>query len=125
MGAAVKDLIAKHVASVRTVIDANLDLQERLASLSLCVVHDREDDLFTLTIGEPQEAVTESVRNRLYFRVDPDTLKIVGIEIPHVSARLNDDPLLEGFLRRFLPLAGPEQTPAIEAARELRELVKA
>jgi hypothetical protein len=119
----VKELIEEHSASVRAIIDANLDLQDRLASSSLCVVHDRDEDLFTLTIGGPQEAITEGVRNRLYLRVDPDTLKIVGIEIPHVSARLEDDALLSGFLHRFVPLAGPESTSAVKTAEELRSLV--
>lgn len=50
------------------------------------------DDLFTLTLGEIQPAVTESVRNSLYLRMDLQTWRIVGIEIPELSLRLNDDP---------------------------------
>jgi len=120
-----KKLVEEHIDSVKKIIASNLDLQDRLASGSLCVMYDRDEDLFLLTIGEPQEAVTESVRNRLYFRVDPDSLRIVGIEIPHVSRRLKDDPLLSGFLRRFLPQASMESSSAVAAASDLRQLVSA
>ena len=77
-----------------------------------------------VTLGEPQEAVMESVRNRLYLRVDPETLKIVGIEIPHVSRRLQDDPVLTEFLRRVFPIASSEAAPAMQLAGALRDLVR-
>jgi hypothetical protein len=116
-------LTEKHIESVKKIIAANWDLQDRLATESLCVTYDRDEDMFLLSIGEPQEAITESARNRLYLRVDPDSLRIVGIEIPHVSRRLSDDPLLAGFLRRFLPRASIESASAREAASDLRQMV--
>ncbi len=116
-------LAEEHAASLREVAAANRDLRSRLTELSVRVLHDRDDDTFILTIGEPQEAITESVRNRLYYRLDPDTLKIVGIEIPHVSRRLADDPLLASLLRQFLPLVEPESPHAAQVARELSDLI--
>jgi hypothetical protein len=39
-----------------------------------------------VTIGPPQEALTESVDDWLGLRVDPETLKIVGFEVLHAQA---------------------------------------
>jgi hypothetical protein len=115
--------VQEHAASLREVSAANRDLALRLTTLSVQVRHDRDDDTFVLTIGEPQEAITESVRNRLFYRLDPDTLKIVGIEIPHVSARLAGDPTLASILRRLLPLTALDSPQAAEIARDLEELI--
>ena len=79
--------------------------------LTVNILFDRDDDTFVLTVGDPQDAIAESINNYLYLRVDPDSLKIVGIEIPHVSRRLNDQPLLAEMLRRTLPLAAEEARP--------------
>jgi len=119
-----KNLTQEHRESLRAIFGANEDLGRRLGSLSVSVVYDREDDTVVVTLGEPQEAVMESVRNRLYLRVDPETLKIVGIEIPHVSRRLQDDPVLTEFLRRVFPIASSEAAPAMQLAGALRDLVR-
>ncbi len=73
---------------------ANADLEQRLMSLSVNVGYDDEFDIFLLTIGEPQPAFTEPIRDGLQLRIDPETLKIVGIEVL-------------GFKRRYLK-ANPE-----------------
>ncbi len=118
-----QDLTKLHAESMREILDLNRDLEQRLSTLSVSMLHDRDDDLFILTIGEAQEAITESVGNLLYFRLEPDTLKIVGIEIPHASRRLKDEPLLGQLLRWSLSALTDEPAPRARFAEALRELV--
>ena len=92
---------------------------------SISTLHDREEDTFFLTIGNPQEAIYESVDNRLYLRLDPDTLKIVGVEIPHVSRRLKDDPRIAALLQPYLAVIASESGTAEAFAQTLRELAMA
>ena len=90
------------------------------------MAYDREDDTFFLTIGEAVlDAVYESVDNRLYLRLDPDTLKIVGVEIPHVSWRLKDDPRIRSLLTPYLGMVASDSAPAQRFAEALRELATA
>ena len=127
-------LIHEHEESLREVLRANDDLDVRLRTLSVGVFYDRDDDIFEVTLGDPQEAITESVRNQLSIRLDPDTLKIVGLEIPNLSARIRDDPMLRQLWRLLLRIAGPasavpgetEPEPATRLADVLkRELLPA
>ena len=127
-------LIHAHEESLREVLRANDDLDVRLRTLSVGVFYDRDDDIFEVTLGDPQEAITESVRNQLSIRLDPDTLKIVGLEIPNLSARIRDDPMLRQLWRLLLRIAGPtsaipgepESEPATRLADDLkRELLPA
>lgn len=82
---------------------ANADLRERLEALDLRVSYDEEFDIFLIAIGDPQEAITEEIdgAHGLQFRVDPETLKIVGFEIM-------------GFRKRYLA-AHPEFMPHFQA----------
>jgi hypothetical protein len=119
-----EDEFAKqHNDLLHAIFDANDDLPQRVASLSVATFYDREDDTLTVTFGDVQEALTESVRNQFFLRVDPDSLKLVGIEIPHLSRRLKDSPPLAKMLHRFFPLAVVDANPAADFAGEMRELV--
>jgi hypothetical protein len=91
--------IKEHDEVLEELLRVNEDLSERMRTLSYRVFYDREDDSFTLTIGEPQEALTESSNNEMYLRYDADTLKIVGIEVPHASKRLFDNRFLSDLMR--------------------------
>lgn len=114
------------------ILAANRDLGERLKSLAVSAFYDPEDDLYGIVIGRPQEALTESVHNRLYIRLDPATLKVVGIEIPDLTARLSDDDGIRRLWADSRHLLGPTD-PAADAAvepqerfaAELRDLVPA
>ena len=127
-------LIHEHEESLWEVLRANDDLDVRLRTLSVGVFYDRDDDIFEVTLGDPQEAITESVRNQLSIRLDPDTLEIVGLEIPNLSARIRDDPMLRQLWGLLLRIAGPasavpgetEPAPATRLADGLkRELLPA
>lgn len=122
-------------AFLKSVLQANEDLAARVRELSVGIVYDRDDEQFMLTLGETQEALTESLDGgRLYIRIDPDTLKIVGIEIPDLTARLNDDPAVRSIWAAARNVAGPSISAdgpesVAEAserlAKELRQLVVA
>jgi hypothetical protein len=81
---AANDLEAAHQAELRAIAAGNDDLGERARELGVTVTYDREDDLLTLTLGPAREAVTESVDNTLYVRVNPETRKILGFEVSGV-----------------------------------------
>ncbi len=80
----------ENAAGVNGLLEANKDLEERLRTSDVRVGYDREHDMLLITIGEPQEAITEEVSKGLYVRVDPDTDKIVGMTITSFE---------KGFLR--------------------------
>lgn len=104
----VADLEHEGDQSLDEVLRANQDLAVRLRELDPDIFYDREGDTFMVTLGEPQEALTESLAGgHLYIRVDPDTLKIVGIEILDLSARLADDPAVKRVWLAARNLAGP------------------
>jgi len=71
----------ENAAGLNGLLEANKDLEERLRTTDVRVGYDREHDMLLITIGEPQEAITEEVSRGLYVRVDPDTEKIVGMTI--------------------------------------------
>lgn len=128
-------LMQEGQAFVKRVLDANHDLATRLRELSVSIAYDRDDDTFMLTLGEHQEALTESLGgSHLYIRIDPDTLKIVGIEIPDLTARIDDDPGVKRIWLAARNVAGPctatdipdtvtEASERLE--RELRQLAAA
>jgi hypothetical protein len=76
----------EHVAWLREIWAANNDLAERMAALGVTSDLDADTDILFVTIGPPQEALTESVDDWLGLRVDPETLKIVGFEVLHAQA---------------------------------------
>jgi len=65
----------------KKLMEANKDFEERLRTNDIRVGYDDEHDMLFITIGPPQEAITEEVSGRLHFRFDPDSDKIVGITI--------------------------------------------
>jgi uncharacterized protein YuzE len=71
----------ENAAGINGLLEANKDLEERLRTSGIRVGYDREHDMLLITIGEPQEAITEEVSKGLYVRVDPETEKIVGMTI--------------------------------------------
>lgn len=71
----------ENAAGPNGLLEANKDLEERLRTSDVRVGYDREHDMLLITIGEPQEAITEEVSKGLYVRVDPETEKIVGMTI--------------------------------------------
>ena len=107
---------------------ANPDLSERMRALGVSLEIDEEADAVFLTIGPPSEALTESVDDIFCFRLEPETLKIVGVEIWGFSRELKR---AARFLAHALQTAGapvrtvPEGTanPNERLAEDIRQLV--
>ncbi len=60
---------------------ANADLSQRIQSEDVTIAYNPEADVLSIAIGAPRPALTEPRDGDLLYRVDPDTLKIVGVEI--------------------------------------------
>jgi hypothetical protein len=101
-----QQLQAEHAEMIRAIVDANRDLVTRSQSLGVHAVYDPGEDAISVTIGPAIEASTESVDNRIYFSVEPDTLKIVGIDIFGVRDLVTNPPeALEGMAGAAVALA--------------------
>lgn len=115
-------------------LEANKDFEERLRNSDIRVGYDSEHDMLFITIGRPQEAITEEVSKRLHLRFDPESDKIVGMTITAFrKAFLRDNP---DFRRHFETVFASrrridawEIAPGTEASEKassaLRELVPA
>ena len=87
---------------------ANSDLEERLGALGITLDYDDERDILFCRFGPPTEALTESVDDLVYVRVDPDTLKIVGLEILHARTALAERPAVATFLLHAAAATAPD-----------------
>lgn len=117
---------------LREILAANSDLEERIRSLAVAITYDDEFDIFLVTLGEPQPAITEEIPegHGLQFRLDPESLKIIGYEIlsfrsrylkAHPEFQQHFDALFEKPPIRTvdIPQTGPQRERANEAIREL------
>ncbi len=118
-------LQAESRAFLQEIVEANRDLNKRLADIDVCVSYEPGEDLFTLMLGDPQEALTESIDNVFYIRVDPESLAIVGIEVPYLSERLQDHPDIAKLWRSATGMVGPDTKATDAFAHALQALVTA
>src|SRR6266566_4837556 len=105
----VRELQVEHLRSIEQLIAANRDLGQRVLQLGVTAVLDRDDDVLILTIGRPQEAVAESIDNTLYFRADPKSLKIVGVELCRFRSHVAEDSKALRFCLDLMQAAGQTQ----------------
>jgi hypothetical protein len=87
----------------------NGDLGSRMATLGVTSEYEVENDILFVVIGAPVAALTETIDNWIGLRVDPVTLKLVGLEI--LGARANA-PSLAILTTRLLLLLAVTQWPA-------------
>ena len=93
----------EHREWIREIIAANGDLAQRMAQLGITSEYDENEDILFVTIGPPVEALTETVANCVGSRVDPDTLKLVGLEILHAQDVAIKSPGDDGLAPYELP----------------------
>lgn len=112
--------------------EANNDLDERLPTFEVSTVLDLEDDLLAITFGKHQEALTLDTDGSLCVRVDPDTYKIVGMEIWHAHQRLSEVGPVSRIMAWALTAAGPRLkvigptgTSSTNVVEDMRKLVSA
>lgn len=120
-----KELGREHEAWFQKIRDANQDLRERLITEGIAVYYDDEDDVLTLTVGEPREALTETVTNALALRVDPETLKYAGFEILSVREHMAQSDALFNVFIAAMELAGLQHAAAEPAPDRLARAVGA
>ncbi|MBI4197722.1 MAG: DUF2283 domain-containing protein [Chloroflexi bacterium] len=60
---------------------ANHDLAERMTTEKVMLAYNPEADVLSITVGTLRPALTEPVGGDVMYRVDPDTLKVLGFEI--------------------------------------------
>jgi hypothetical protein len=123
-----QQLVDEGVAILREILAANEDLGQRLATLPVWVLYEPDEDLFSLILDRPQEALTEETDSEIYVRVHPETMKIVAFEIPRLGRRIRDDPTIAHLWKASVRMAGPNNgnsRPAEHLARKLRELIAA
>lgn len=98
---------------IEELLEANKDFEERLRNSDIRVDYDSEHDMLFITVGRPQEAITEEVSKRLHVRFDPESDKIVGMTITAFrKAFLRDNP---EFRKHFDTVFGkPRRTEAWE-----------
>jgi len=122
----------EHLDTLHRVASVNSDFEDRFRDSDISVILDLEDDLFAITFNTQQEALTIDIDDGLYFRVDPDTYKIVGIEVWHSRERLAEDSPTSRIMAKALEAAGrrvtvvhPASTGTTSLADDMRELVSA
>jgi len=97
--------------ATKELLKANEDFDKRLRKSAITIAYDAEHDMLLVTIGNPQEAITEQIDDRLYARIDPDSLKIVGFTITAFQ---------KGFLREHADLRKGFET-VFERPERLRD----
>ncbi len=91
---------------------ANPDIEGRMARQPYTVQYDPEDDTLFIHIGDPRPAISITMDDRVYLRVDPSTLELVGIEVVDLQAPATT-PALAEYLAALRAAVGP---PAVAAA---------
>ncbi|MHB8577780.1 MAG: hypothetical protein ACYDCQ_20910, partial [Dehalococcoidia bacterium] len=99
--------------------------------LGVRATYDHDDDLLSVVVGEPSAAITESIENGLYIRIDPDSEKIVGFEVYDIRSHIIAEPIYLNVILDLLSLVSlrPADSTAEAAdapkrfAASFRELV--
>jgi uncharacterized protein YuzE len=68
---------------------------------ALNFAYDKEGDILDISLGQPQEAVSEEVAEDIFVRLEPKTKKIVGFMILNFEKRFGRTHKLE-----TLPITG-------------------
>lgn len=76
------ELSEEYYEELRRVVEANGDLRARACG-NLHAFYDEDDDLFTLTIGRDEGALSLFVENVLVLRYDEETFKVIAFELYH------------------------------------------
>mgnify|MGYP001572047058 CR=1 FL=1 len=96
---AVKPLDAEEINRI------NFDISDRIMTEGVTLDYNPEADLLTITIGESKPAITEPLLDDVMYRVDPDTLKIVGVEIvAFFSDFVRRNKVVRKFLKGYLEM---------------------
>lgn len=103
---------------------ANFDLAERIEAETITLDYNPEADVLTITIGEPTPAITEPLFDDIMYRIEPDTLKIVGIEIvAFFGDFVRRNKLVRKLLRGYLEQLRPGTTDIVVTDPQNKEFL--
>lgn len=98
---------------------ANQDFAQRLGVEEVTLDYNPEADVLSITIGTPTPAITEPAFDNLLYRVDPDTLRIVGFEILALFGDYaRNEPLTHKLLKGYLKELRTQRTGAVLVKQE-------
>ncbi len=119
----------EHEAALERSVAANQDLPDRVRALGAMVYYDPEDDVLLLTVGKPAPAITETVDDFLLLRLEPETWKIIGVEILGLHDFLAAHPeaaqRADGFLAHAKRAPGKYVELPLSEAEAIGELIRA
>lgn len=104
----------------------NLDLVQRLFDEGVTFAYDEDGDTMFITIGKPVPALSEHIVYDLYYQIEPESLRIVGITLLRFAGHFlkNNEFFREAFGEDFQSLrsAGGVATMMGENAKRLAPL---
>lgn len=116
------EIVETDIGKVR---QANFDLSDRMEEEGLTLSYDPEGDVLSIIIGEPREAITEPMVDDIMYRIDPETLKIVGFEIVQFQADfLYHNKVVRKMVKAAFPelLLETQQTIKVVEAEQRRKV---
>ena len=100
------ELGEEYYEDLRRLVRANDDLRQR-ACTNLHALYDEEDDLFSLTIGKDEGAMSMEVENVLVIRYDEETFKLIAFELYHFHELLAERSPYVRLLFGLMQSCGP------------------
>jgi hypothetical protein len=73
---------------IKALMEANIDLDQRIASEGMELFYEPEEDTLFVTIGQDTGAITEPLIDTIYIRIDPDTNLIMGYTLLNFKSHL-------------------------------------
>ncbi len=91
---------------METVGRLNLDVPQRLVDEGVTFAYDEDGDTMFITIGKPVPALTEHIIYDLYYQIELESLRIVGVTVLRFASRFlkNNEFFREAFGEEFQQL---------------------
>ena len=104
---------------------ANFDLGERIEAEGVTFDYNPEADVVSIIIGKPADAVTEPLIDDIMYRLDPETLKVVGVEIvTFFSDFLRKNKVARKLMRGYVELMLESKKPVPVTNPDDRALIR-
>ena len=85
----------------------NEDLLDRLRAEAVSAVFDQQENILSLAIGPVRKAMSFSADGEFYLRVDPDTYKLISVELHYFSDNLLENTRPLKIMSDLMQMAGP------------------
>lgn len=115
---AIEQLNREYREAFRQMVADNVDIVERLQHATVSARYDLEEDLLEVLLGGPHEAVCMSMGGGLWLQLDPETNKIVGIELEHYREHLKRGAREAQFILAVMKDGGLHEATILVPSRE-------